>query len=230
MAMTCFNLALNGTLTSSGMSGAIMAMQGANHHDIESMTIEDIRQGLFQGVLSPSSAVILAAALARENRTLFNIDRAYDAIQCQLRADVELEFERVRRDVAPDAVSRLQCIWLAENSDVGRKMIEQMFLSPDLHFLDIEVLTYRKVLKADSTHFDNYCHRPHRGHAVSYWEGAQANDSPQWEYLVDGQVRATVQSQIDSACLAHWDFNRDWWDKNHPTLWFMDAVKRAQNR
>jgi len=52
--------------------------------------------------------------------------------------------------------------WLAENSDVGRKMIEQMFLSPDLHFLDIEVLTYRKVLKADSTHFDNYCHRPHR--------------------------------------------------------------------
>jgi len=108
--MTCFNLALNGTLTSSGMSGAIMAMQGANHHDIESMTIEDIRQGLFQGVLSPSSAVILAAALARENRTLFNIDRAYDAIQCQLRADVELEFERVRRDVAPDAVSRLQCI------------------------------------------------------------------------------------------------------------------------
>jgi len=162
MAMTCFNLALNGTLTSSGMSGAIMAMQGANHHDIESMTIEDIRQGLFQGVLSPSSAVILAAALARENRTLFNIDRAYDAIQCQ--------------------------------------------------------------------HFDNYCHRPHRGHAVSYWEGAQANDSPQWEYLVDGQVRATVQSQIDSACLAHWDFNRDWWDTNHPTLWFMDAVKRAQNR
>jgi hypothetical protein len=226
-AWTCFNLALNGQLVSSDFTGAMMGAD-ANHKSIDQLSIDEIKAGSFQGVLSPSSAVILAAALARQKVTLWNIDQPYSAEQCQARADVEIEFEKVRRVVAPHKVSRLSCLYCANNNDEGRKMVTAMFRGIKMHFLDVAILRAGRIAKVDSTHFDEFCLHPHQGHALAYWEGTPSA-KPKWEYLLDGAIQALERKQIDQACLMHWNFNKDWWNTNHPPEWFMSAVSRAMS-
>jgi hypothetical protein len=225
-AVACFNLALNGQLTSSDCSGEMMGAN-ASHRSIESLSLEEIKDGKFQGVLSPSATVVLAAALARRNITLYNIDHPYNADHCQHRAAIEIEFEKIRRQVAPLAVSRLNCIWVAENSEAGRDMVRKMFLNRDIHLLDAAIYRYRRIFRADSTHYDNYGRQPHQAHAMDYW-AQTASKIPKWEYLVDGTIQATDRNQVDQACLMHMIHNNDWWATNHTPSWFLEAVQRAR--
>jgi len=102
--------------------------------------------------------------------------------------DIELAFEEVRRYIAPQAVSRLACIWVAENTSIGQAHIRKM-LGFNTLILKVKIPAATGVSKVDTSWFDLYCTDSKQEYIEKYWQGAELDPKvPKWEYLVDGVI------------------------------------------
>jgi len=190
--MAVHNLGLIGSLTS-----AVFGPPDPEGFDARTAPIETLRTGLPRGTLSPWAVTCLftAGILRRGGRTGMGVppyrtqwhDEPQRARVLAL-SDTELAFEGVRRELAPDAPSRLSCLFLAEDNDEGRHGLAQMF-------------QHRRIVRVVLTH----CLRSFRSDPLfrdehlatvnppgdltrSYWSGTPHPQHRMWEWLLDGQV------------------------------------------
>ena len=129
-AYPCHNLALSGRLASPNALALLDAGVGQMHSPIEYTTITGLEQGRPRtGALSPRAVnEVIRAGILRQGQMIANglgelelmsePTRQF-AIQC---SDAEIAFEKARRQVPPHAVSRLNCLYLAERTDVDPPM------------------------------------------------------------------------------------------------------------
>jgi hypothetical protein len=192
----CHNLALCGRLYSPDFAASCEPGLAASHRCIKDIPIESLMQsGTPMGVLSPrASWYVWAAAIIRSGGHvgIGSIDTKWfpkshmDRIVCI--GDIELAFEKVRRDIAPQAVSRLACIWVAENTSIGQAHIRSM-LSVNTLILKVKIPTANGVSKVDTSWFDLYCTDFKQEYIEKYWQGVVLDPKvPKWEYLVDGVI------------------------------------------
>lgn len=110
--------------------------------------------------------------------------------------DVEMEFEIVRREISPNSVSRLGCLWVADNTPEGEKNVRNM-LGPNIYLAKVTIPVAKQVSKVDRKWYDLYCEQANKEYIKNYWEGKQYSNTNYWEYLVDGRIESCNQSDLD---------------------------------
>ncbi len=110
--------------------------------------------------------------------------------------DIELELEEVRREVRPEAASRLCSLWVAEDSDAGEAHVRDM-LGPDVFVLRVSVPVAIRFTQVDTSWFDLYCKTRNRENAENYWNGIPSKDVPTWEFLVEGCIEAADSADLE---------------------------------
>lgn len=128
------NLGIAGRLWTADYIGAVDPGIAVTHRAIGDIPIEDLPSfGLHGNVISPRCArYFIPAAILDMGQTIVNGHgipwELSDGQRARITAlrDMELAFERGRRQFAPDVPSRLSCIWLAESNDTGRSVIRSI--------------------------------------------------------------------------------------------------------
>ena len=192
----CWNLALCGRIYSPDFAALSDPGLAKSHCCVKDFSIEALKQsGTPMGVFSPrTSWYVWAAAIIRSGGhvRIDNIDtkslQKEEIDKIVAMGDIELAFEETRRNIAPNAVSRLACIWVAENTSIGQEHIRSM-LGANTLILKVTIPSATCVSKVDTSWFDLYHHHSKQEYIEQYWQGVgQDPKSSKWEYLVDGIV------------------------------------------
>jgi hypothetical protein len=101
-------------------------------------------------------------------------------------SDLELDFERVRREIRPQSASRLCCIYLAEDSDDGRVMLNKMF-GTQRFIASVKIDFLLRLTRSDSCWVDRYSKEKVPEFIKNYWLGLETED-PRIEYLLEGTI------------------------------------------
>ena len=67
---------------------------------------------------------------------------------------IEFEFERIRREIANNSPTRLSCLWIAEDNDIGRKHIYNML--GNVFITRVKIPIFKRVQKVDTEWFEKY--------------------------------------------------------------------------
>lgn len=113
-------------------------------------------------------------------------------------AHLEIEFERIRRQINPLLPSRLSSIYLADNSIDGKTMLKNMFWNKKQNFLIEEVkINYACLIhRADYRWIEEYENDKREIFIENYWLGREYNSIPSFEYLLEGQIELQNQESI----------------------------------
>lgn len=200
----CHNLLVDGGRLRSPNAIALVDAGIRNAHTpVETCSLDQLAFGrTMGGVVSPRAAgeVIRAGILrggaaifdGRMEQELISESTKVDAVRC---SDVELIFEGVRREVAPNAASRLSCLYLAERTDAGERMLHTIF-GAGVYILNVKVELCLSLTRVDMAWFDSYFHTSDRGDARSYWLGHEMPGGAMWEYLLDGVLQVEDPSRL----------------------------------
>jgi hypothetical protein len=103
-------------------------------------------------------------------------------------ANRELALEAGRRKHAPNAPSRLCCLWLAEDTVEGRNWVQTMVGSRSF-VMQVIVTIELASFRSDARWLDRVHANPEDTDAVAgYWSGRPLGDTPLWEYLLEGRA------------------------------------------
>jgi hypothetical protein len=194
----CWNLSLSGTLISPDFLAAVDAGVQACHRSLRDTDIGLIEKGQMppgaytpRGIWFIQAAAQIRAGAHKEWSAMSNAHFSdLEAERIAKMGAAELAFERGRREISPNSVSRLSCLYLADDTIVGREHLKRM-LGPSIHILKMSIPLAIRVTRCDTTWFDDYWDKPDRKLIDDYWNGvAQDTVSPTWEYLLDGMIRA----------------------------------------
>lgn len=172
------------------------------HHSIRDADILDLRFKAFEypGIPTPGAGTaIWLGSMLRAGNTLYlgarnpkplpqnEIDYAL------MKSDIEIKFEEARRRIAPNAVSRLNCLYVADDLEVIRS-IPGFDLKASV--LKVRIAKGSLVSRVDMSWFDDFCHAYNYNESNvaeydyftnNYWMGHPHKRS-KWEYLVDGMI------------------------------------------
>ncbi|MDT8903988.1 hypothetical protein [Anaeroselena agilis] len=198
------NISLAGSLMSPDYLALIDSGIGASHLSLREASLSDISNAKIpSGAVTPRSVqtIIMASIIKSTGGVGFGLTNTQSLMTSEmqevlLKANVELEFERLRRIVASDAASRLSCIWVAENNRIGEAHIRKM-LGVSTYIVSVDIPEALRVTKVDTDWFDLYCHDPKEEYIHKYWSSLECTSIPKWEFLVEGIVRLTEERQID---------------------------------
>jgi len=168
------------------------------HTSIRCIEIEELRIGTKGlGGLTPTAGdyIFLARKLRRGAKGL-----RVDKDKILFRSEIELKFEKGRRKYVPDAVSRLNCIYLADNETTLRKMFFEHFrtdyvfkvkIRQRMNCSKVDVDWYHRYWDTHSASSDDedYWGIDKEEYIKKYWLSCPCDENAKnWEYLVDGLV------------------------------------------
>lgn len=174
------------------------------HQFIDDVPLEELAMGFHpQTVVTPRAAgEIVRAGILRQGMKIANgfnevelmsEETKQDALRC---SDVELTFERIRRKVAPSAVSRFSCLYLAERSVQGEAMLRAM-LGRNSYILLVRPTLTLSLTQADAAWFDGFFDSGDIEDIQRYWQGLEKPGGKKWEYLFDGVLEVEDPMQIE---------------------------------
>ena len=177
-----------------------------NHRsDYYFIKLDDYRNhsdDIFKGAINPRCKILYLASFIRKGKNIRVGGKPLSSWQKKhyLRlSEIELSFEAVRRDIAPEAPSRLTCLYLADNSEDGRNNIDTMlsFFTRPLTF-EVNILQpYIGFHYADNRWLEAYIENPQPEFIQNYWLKKGYDDKPVWEFLLEGSV--TIKKEDDLA-------------------------------
>lgn len=203
--LPCWNLSLSGRISSPDFLAKLDAGLAKSHKSIRDIDINQLKNGNFpEGVLTPRggwyghSFSLLRKGMHLQTGIKNPKEIPKEEEKRILRmGDIELKFEEMRRKIAPEAPSRLSCIYLAENSEAGREQIKKM-LGDNIFLLKVKILMSERLAKADVRWFDAYCENQKEEYIENYWKGISKDTKEEcWEYLIDGIIVAIDQEELE---------------------------------
>jgi hypothetical protein len=194
----CRNLSLSGKLFSPDYVAAVDAGVHECHRSIRDTDIALIEKGhVPPGAYTPrrlwfiqAAAQIRVGAFKEWSAVSASHFSDLEAENISKMGAVELAFERRRREVAPDAVSRVSCLYLADDDEFGHRHLRRM-LGSKFHIIKVRIPLAIRLTKCDTAWFDEYWHKADSQYADNYWKGVARDPAkPTWEYLLDGMIQA----------------------------------------
>lgn len=190
----CWNMHLQGTLCSPDLPNG-KEFDGPSVRDIP---LDGLRTGAFHGLpiaVSRRMQSLWGAAIIRAGGWIGEGAPPYPtrwaskekAAALVAEADQELLLEEARRKHAPDAPSRLGCLWLAEDTPAGRTMVSRI-KGHDAFVMKVEIVAAERLMRVDAHWLGGDLDETG---AAAYWSGRVREEQPLWEYLLDGQIRCT---------------------------------------
>ncbi len=176
---------------------------GRTHISIHDQEIEDIRFRAFCGLGAITPRVgkyIWGASIIRSGGHLFRGGikptqlTPEDEVEILERSDIELKFEETRRQVNPNAASRLSCIFVADNKENIKRMFSH---NPNISIFEVSISSAIRFTKVDARWYEEYCRNRDEKYIENYWSGVPfMEDTNTWEYLVDGVVKVKDQEKL----------------------------------
>lgn len=195
--MTCYNLAIRPLIMSPNCVASVDEGVGAIHVRVEDLSFTDIREAEFRSVLTPRAATFMTGFMLSRKMTItdgYGSQRGWVEDGRLIKIyETELVMEEVRRYVAPDAPSRLGCIWVAEDGPRSRAMLQEMFAA-SRHIVSVAIEQQINLFKADASFYDRFFETGDRTAAELYWQGEAL--SSKWELLLDGAIRVTKDDEL----------------------------------
>ena len=215
----CWNLSLSGRLDSPDFMALCDSGLKEKHVSVNDVSIDFLMTcGLPIGALTPRAGwYVWAAAIIRNGGHvgIGQIDTKWinreDRDSIITIGNVEIEFERVRREMFPASVSRLSCLWVAEDNQIGDAHIRTM-LGPNIFILKVKIPAAINVAKVNTLWFDAYRRENKRDFIENYWKSIpEQEDTQTWEYLVDGRIEACDEKDLEYIRQhgAHLNLNKD---------------------
>jgi hypothetical protein len=176
---------------------------GRAHVSIHDQEIEDIRSRGFcgSGAITPRvGKYVWGTSIIRSGYHLFGggikptqLTPEEEADILEL-SDIEIKFEEIRRQVNPNAASRLSCIFVADNKQNIKRMFNQ---NSNISIFEVSIPSAIRFTKADTRWYEEYCTNHDEKYIENYWNGIPfETDSDTWEYLVDGIIKANDQRKL----------------------------------
>lgn len=167
------------------------------------VTASELRSGISVGKAGPNSLIDPEYkdgtwSYKLDLKWAHEIDGKIDSI-IEL-SEIEIAFEMGRRKYAPNAPSRLTCLFMVENGFEGRIFLAELFDSPamkrrrDPLILELSIVHEVMFLKTDSEWFNRYSQSKDETLIKNYWLGI-ATESPKWEVLFEGIVVLREEAQ-----------------------------------
>ncbi len=200
----CWNLRVSGgRLQTPNFIARIDSGIAETHRHIGNISLEELRTVGPQGnVVTPRTGhVLMKAAMLRNHvshldgygqEVLVSPETRNELLRL---ADQELEFERVRRVAGGNLVSRISCLWLAERNEQGISHVRSM-LGDHVYFLDVAITCNLALTRTDTSWFDAYWNEPREEFAQGYWSQSPFGNTPNWEYLLDGEIVVENPEQL----------------------------------
>lgn len=114
-------------------------------------------------------------------------------------AILEIEFEKIRRQIDPQLPSRLMCIYLAEDNLDGRLMLQNMFFDKKHFFIvPVKIVKVNRLHIADPYWIDEYERTKNTSAIENYWKSIPFSKSPKYEYLLDGRIELIAPSDKEN--------------------------------
>lgn len=159
----CWNLSLSGRLYSPDFVAAVDRGVFECHKSIRDTDIESIERGhMPHGAYTPRGLWFIQAAhqirageYSRWSATSCSHFSDKEAEHISKMGAVEVAFEKRRREVAPQAASRLSCLYVADDNEHGRSHLKRMF-GYGIHILRVTIPLAICVTKCDIHWFDAY--------------------------------------------------------------------------
>jgi hypothetical protein len=200
----CHNVALTGRLMSPNALAVLDPAIAAHQTRIESVPMDQLRNGSSAISFAPSprtaNALFKGGMLERGEKLYDGYGRpilmSEGAQQWHRNAfKAEMIFEERRRIVAPSAVSRLSCLWIAERTPDGVEHIQAM-LGAEIYVVDVAIDVQIGLTRTDTGWFDRYINDPQIDVVDRYWMGEQCVGGETWEYLLDGVLSLEREGQL----------------------------------
>ena len=172
------------------------------HHSMRDVDIIELRFKAFEypGIPTPGAGTaIWRGSMLRAGSTLYLSainpkPLPKEEIEYALtKSDIELKFEEARRRIAPNAVSRLNCLYVADDIEVVKSIAE---FDPKAPVLKVRIAKGSLVSKVDMSWFNDFCDaykecnvKQYDEFVYNYWMSfPHESGSSMWEYLVDGII------------------------------------------
>jgi hypothetical protein len=207
-----WNVALAGRLWSPDFLAVIDPGLREVSTSIHDATIDFLREhGSLPGAMTPHAGQYIAAAayirrggivgIGHPEPKWFSREKLDYIVR---RGDVELAFEERRRRRTPQYASRLNCLYVADDSEAGRQHVLSMLIG-DIHVLRVTIpMALRPVHRADTKWYDLYFRERREEYIDRYWAGEPHDSaSPTWEYLVDGMIEVHPEDVAHIRKLGH---------------------------
>lgn len=161
-----------------------------HHRPVRTYLIKDLQYNLQSGGLTPRAMNFINIASGIRNglsiqmgSTKFS-DGQKKKIMETSRA--EIKFEIGRRKYAKDAVSRLECLYVADNESTIKEMFDH---SKDLFIFKVKIAEVLNCTRVDSKWYEEYLKTKNKKCIKKYWAGLKYDEkSTSWEYLIDGLI------------------------------------------
>lgn len=166
-------------------------------HPIYSLDIDELRNDpfSFSGFSSPRMSNISITSMSNYGFKLkYGLNNPKPVSEAQIKkseniANLEIEFEKIRREISPKSPSRLVAIYLAEDSFEGRTMLKNMFINKtNFKIIAIKITCNLLFHKADSKWITEYEKTKNKIAIVNYWRGIPFDKNPEFEYLLEGVI------------------------------------------
>jgi len=162
----------------------------------------------FSGLGSPCFRSILYASILRKGKNLVNgygkpIEiKLEDKEQILFKADLGINFEKIRRNEFSHKPSRMSSVFVVEDSWEGRLCLSQMFYqgyssgkyAPFIFNVKVVVCLFSH--KGDIQWLDEYRETQNVECIREYWRGNAFNSSPIYEYFLEGTIIPNNREQI----------------------------------
>lgn len=195
--MTCHNLATQPLIMSPNCIASVDTGVGAIHVRAEDLSFADIREAQFGSVVTPRAKTFMIGFMLSRKMMItdgYGSQRGWGDEDHLIKIyETELVMEEVRRHVAPDAPSRLSCIWIAEDGPRSQAMLQEMF-SASRHIVSVAIEQQINLFKADASFYDLLFETGDPTAAEHYWRGEAL--SSKWELLLDGAIRVTKDDEL----------------------------------
>ncbi|RKS42539.1 uncharacterized protein DUF2441 [Gillisia mitskevichiae] len=175
-------------------------------HPIYNLDIDELMKNphSYSGFSSPRMSNIAITSMSKNGfRLQYGIKNPKpiseaQIIKSELIANIEIEFEKIRREISPNSPSRLIAIYLAEDSYEGRTMLKNMFNKKNnFKIAPVKITCNLLFHKADSKWITEYEKTGNKIAIKKYWQGIPFDKNPEFEYLLEGTIE--LKNEIDKS-------------------------------
>ena len=114
------------------------------------------------------------------------------------KGNMEIAFEKGRREYNYGAPSRLSCLYLMEDTYDARSDLSNMLVDifPNPLVVEVGILNKMELMRFDYRWVDRYYEEPQEEFIKNYWTAVPYDtEHPKWEYLLEGTIQIENKEQ-----------------------------------
>lgn len=196
--LKCFNFCSRKVIESLLPTQLLIGDSKPNPRNEEIENLINCRPVEIDGLSSPRMTIVYQASNYRQLQLHRQLTKDEEVVI--KKADLEIEFERRRREIKYGASSRLSCIYIVDNDIDGKAILQNMFAEKFGRplIVEVDILNHLELTKCDHHWLLEYYNDPKDEYIVNYWTEKPFNEKvPSWEYLLEGTIILTKKEDIE---------------------------------